>query len=355
MGIAHIALAVVVAASIGAGTTQVLGIELGELQAVPSSAPPYIFRLPIITPPYDPSALAAVTVRQPPDVISFVKRNVVELRLRALSDIELEVSQGGQTLNRLLLMSELQVARLRLEEAPTLPPPSARGKGRDRPLTEAMLVSSAAQEAADRTVLEHEMAGIRQEIQDLVGRVTPWEGHSAPPGALGEDIAAAVVPLLLGGLVIAGITALIMGYVMQHQRVHRERRRRRALTVSIRRLQDQLAAEVTTLPAMLPAPRSRVAHDAQAPVTVLQRLRVSHTTRQRLRLRALSGSGDATQERAVERIRQLAQTSQRVPSTPAELVEALAQLRHELMRLQGKGPTSATPHHRDAGPGPGSR
>jgi hypothetical protein len=352
MGIAHIALAVVVAASIGLGTTEVWAIELGPLQAVPSSALPYIFRLPIITPPHDASAHAAVTVRQPPDVTSFVKRNVVELRLHALSDIELEVSQGGQTLNRLLLKSELQVARLRLEEAPTLPPQSARAKGRERPLTEAMLLS-AAEEAADRTSLEHEMAGIRQEMQGLVGGVMSWAGSSSPAGAPGEDIAAAMVPLLVGGLVIAGITVLIMGYVMQHQTMYRERRRRRALTVSIQRLQDHVATEVPIVPVLLPAPRSRTVHEAPAPVTVLQRLRLSHTTRQRLRLRASSSRGDVTQERAVERIRQLAQTSQHVPSTPVELVEALARLRHELMRLQGKGPTSAAPHHPDDDSGPG--
>jgi hypothetical protein len=128
MGMAHIALVVVVVASIGGGAAQALAIELGELQAVPSNSPPYIFRLPLITPLHGPSASAAVTVRQPPDTLSFVKQHVVELRLRSLTDVELEVSYGGQTLNRLLPKSELQAA-VRAEMAPTrtrsLPPGEA--------------------------------------------------------------------------------------------------------------------------------------------------------------------------------------------------------------------------------------
>jgi hypothetical protein len=52
---------------------------------------------------------------------------------------------------------------------------------------------------------------------------------------------------------------------------------------------------------------------------------------------------DAAQEHDAERIRLVARTSQRVPSAPAELLEALVQLRGELMRLQGRPPTSATP------------
>ena len=73
-----------------------------------------------------------MTVRQPHDTLSFVKQHVVELRLRALADVELEVSYGGQTLNRLLPKSELQAARMRVEMAPAsnLVPPSQREKPR---------------------------------------------------------------------------------------------------------------------------------------------------------------------------------------------------------------------------------
>ena len=124
MGMAPIALVVV--ASISGGAAQVLAIELGELQAVPSNSPPYIFRLPLLTPLHGASAIATVTVRQPPDTLAFVKQHVVELRLRALTDVELEVSYGRQTLNRLLPKSELQAARMRVEMAPasnpSLPP-----------------------------------------------------------------------------------------------------------------------------------------------------------------------------------------------------------------------------------------
>ena len=137
----------VVVASIVGGAAQALAIEFGELHAVPSNSPPYIFRLPLITPLHGPSAVAAVTVRRPPDTLSFVKQHVVELRLRSLTDVELEVSYGGQTLNRLLPKSELQAARTRAEMAPTSSPSlPARAKGRDRPFAEALAVSQALRE-----------------------------------------------------------------------------------------------------------------------------------------------------------------------------------------------------------------
>lgn len=323
-------------AGVLAGTTQVLALEVGELQAVPSNSPPYIFRLPISTPPHGPSAIAAVTVRRPPDALSFVKRNVLELRLRALTDVELEVSQGGQTLNRLLLKSELQAARTRLEAAPTSHSPQpTRAKGRDPALAEATPLASASAGTPEHTLRERELDEIRREFQNLVGRVTPWQGLSPPAGSTGESSASMVFTLMLGGLFGAGITSLAIGYVMQRHAVAWARQRRRVLALSVRRRRDRLAAGVPILPAVQPAPWSRAPRAALAPAAVMGGVRPSQQTPRRSRL--------------------LARTSQRVPSAPADLVEALAQLRRELMRLQRRPPTSAIPENPEVRSGQASR
>jgi hypothetical protein len=352
MGLARLAPVLVVVASIFAGAAQGLAIELGELQAMPSNSPPYIFRLPLITPLPGPAASAAVTVRQPPDALAFVKQNVVELRLRSLTDIELEVSHGGQTLNRLLLKSELLVARTRLETVPASNPSQpARARGRDRPLPEASPLAPGSMGADDRTRLEREIEGIRQEIHRLVGQVAPWEGPASPSGAIGEGTVTPVMTLMLGGFFIAGITSLVTGYVLQRNVSNRQRRRRRALTLSIRRMQDQLAAGVPVLPAALPPLLSRAAREALEPVAVMQRVHVSRKTRRRVRIQASRAANDAAQEHDLEHIRRLARTSWRVPSAPADLLDALAQLRGDLMRLQGRPPTSAAANSPDAGSG----
>ena len=345
MGRAPIALAVLVVASICGGATPVLAIELGALQAVPSNSPPYIFRLPLIIPLHGPSAIGAVTVRQPPDALSFVKQHVVELRLHSLTDVELEVSYGEQTLNRLLPKSELQAARMRLEMAPASnPSPPARAKGRDRPFSETSSVAQVPEGAADRSRFERELEGIRQEIQRLVERVTPWDEISPPLGARSESAITAVLTPMLGGFFSVGVASLIMGYLKQRRARAREQRRRRALTLSIRRMRDQLAVRVPLLPALPPAPLSRAGNEALEPVTISRRVRVSQKRRRRFRVWVPSHTRDAAQAQDAERIRLVARTSQRVPSAPAELLEALAQLRGELMRLQGRPPTSATPN-----------
>lgn len=96
---------------------QGFAVSLGELQAIPGVSPPYIFRLAIHSRPDEPVDSPAVTVRQPSTALSLVKKNILELHLPSLADVELEVSHSGQTLNRLLLKSELQGARLRMEAA----------------------------------------------------------------------------------------------------------------------------------------------------------------------------------------------------------------------------------------------
>jgi hypothetical protein len=346
LGRAHIALALVAAASLSVGAAPALAIELGQLQAIPSNSPPYIFRLPIITPLHGPSAPAAVTVRQPPDVLSFVKQQVVELRLRSLTDIELEISLGGQTLNRLLLKSELQAARRRLDTMPAATPSQpASAKGWDRPLAEAIPLKPAPEAAPNRTLLERELAEIRQEIHSLVGRVTPWEGPPSPIEESGEGTHPAVPTLMLGGLLIASVAALVIGYLLQRKALARERRWRRALTLSIQRMQDQLGAGSPILPAVLPDASSRARQEALQPITVLRRVHVSQQTRRRFRVRASSDTPEAAQDHDAGPSGLPARTPQRMPAAPTELLEALAQLRGELMRLQGRPPTTVAPNH----------
>jgi hypothetical protein len=224
----------------------------------------------------------------------------------------------------------------------------ARAKGRDRPLPEASPLAPASKGADDRTRLEREVEGIRQEIHRLVGRVAPWEGPATPSGAIGGGTVTPVMALMLGGFFIAGITSLVTGYVLQRKVINRQRRRRRALTLAIRRMQDQLAAGVPVLPAALPPLLSRAAREALEPVAVMQRVRVSRKTRRRFRIRASRAAYDAAQEHDSEHIR-------RVPSAPADLLNALAQLRGELMRLQGRPPTSAAANSPDAESGWTSR
>ena len=89
-------------------------LELGDLQAVPSSHPPYVFHLLIRGSSGDGPDWSSVTVRRPGDVLCLVKNQTVELRLQHLTDVELEISAGGQLLNRLFLKGELQTAQARL-------------------------------------------------------------------------------------------------------------------------------------------------------------------------------------------------------------------------------------------------
>ena len=355
IGMAHIALAVVVAGIVG-GASQVVAIELGEVHAVQSNSPPYIFRLPLLTPLHGPAASAAVTVRQPPDTLAFVKQHVVEFRLRSLSDVELEVSYGGQTLNRLLLKSELQAARIRMNMAPASNPSLlARGKGRDRPYTEAMPMAQALSGASDRSLIEREIEGIRQEIHSLVEGVAPWEGSLSPVGARAGGTSMAVLTLMLAGFCIVGVTSLITGCIMQRRALERQRRRRQALTLSIRRMRAQLATGRPILPALPPASPSRVTHHVLAPVPIMRRVRVTQKTRRWFRVWAPSNTRNHAPEHDAEPVRLPARTSQRVPAAPTELLDALAQLRGELTRLQARSNTFPTPHHVEAKSTPTSR
>jgi hypothetical protein len=342
MGMRHLARAVIAVAGMCMLVEQGLTVELGELQAVPGGDPPFIFRLTIFPPSLRSSDIPAVTVRQPHDALTLVKSNHLELRLRSLSDVELEVKQGGQTLNRLLPKSELRAARTRLEaaEAPYRPQ-STRAKDHESPPAEARPPTAAAAGAADRALLEREIQEIRREIQNLVGGVTRWQDPS-PPAWHGEEPDAIAVPaLMLWGLLIAGMASLVTGYLMQRRAVSRERQQRRGLVVSRRGPRGQLALAAAGLQAVQPAQRPQSRPGALVPVTVLRHVRVSQRTRRRIRVWGSSGTRDAVRSGAAEHSRVAARVSRSKSSAPAEIIEALGHLRRELISLQQKQATSA--------------
>ena len=342
MGVKHLALAVILGASMLLLAIPVMAIELGALQAVPSNYPPYVFRLTIVSSPRGSSDIPAVTVRQPRDALSFVKNNLLELRLPSLTDVELEVNQGGQTFNRLLLRSELQAARARLETT-TAPmrPQTTKAKGRQSPAAEDGPLTPATEEPADRALFDREMQAIRQEIQNLVGRVTPWEGLSPPAWPAGAHAAAPLVMLTLWGVVIAGVASLFTGYLMQRRAVARQRRR--LLAASTERPRGQLMAEGATRHLGQRAQLSAGQLGALQPVAVRRRVRVSQKTWRRIHLRPPHDTPDVTGERAAPHTQVVARISHIQPSAPAEVVEALGHLRRELISRQRRAAQGQQP------------
>jgi hypothetical protein len=348
MGVKHVVFVVMALTSLVASVTPTIALELGELQAVPGNYPPYVFHLTIIFSVYEPSDIPAVTVRQPRDVLSLVTNNLLELRLPSLTDVELEVHQGGQTLNRLLLKSELQRARARLETANR----AARhqpvvAKDRQAPVAEARPLTSAAGAALDQTLLEHEMQEIRQTMQTLVGRVTPWEGLSTPrwPDEK-RDIAPGLTRTLWGGVSI-GLALLFIGYIIRRQTS--DHQQRQILAASIRRLQGQLMSAERTRQSSQGAQLSEYQPEALRPVSVKRRVRVSQNTRRRIRVRTSRGSYEAIQARAAGPTQIIAQLSQTRRFTPAEVVEALGHLRRELISLQRRLPHASSPQSSPVG------
>jgi hypothetical protein len=415
MGVKHTALVVVVVASLLAVAAPVFTLELGELQAVPGNHPPYLFRLAIASSPFGSADPPAVTVRRPHDALSLAKHNRLELRLHSLTDVELEVSQGGQTVNRLLLKSELQTARARLDATTAWQRyQAARAKGAARPHLTALLdtayhthqtwgqfdpaaarqplaqieqerlrvlaaggsrpepivqeaparapsvaepkpLAPAMAGAPDPAMLEGEMQGIREEIRSLMGGVSPWEGPSTPAWHIGEGSATLVLTLVLGGLCLAGVTSLCTGYLLQRSTLERERQRRRVLAASLRRVHAELTSGTSTLPMAQRVQLAGDRHDGLEPVTVVRHVRVSQKTRRRVRVGASSATPTAMPDRAAEHSQVVARLSPTGPSASAELAEVLGNLRRELMHLQRLLPTSTAPDSPDAGPGQAAR
>ncbi len=346
MGVKHIALVVMALANLLSSAPQAVALELGELQAVTGNYPPYVFRLIIISSQHGPTDIPAVTVRQPRDVLSLVKHNGLELRLPALADVELEIHQGGQTLNRLLLKSELVAARARLEIATTaVRHQPVVAKDRQAPAVEARPLTSAAVGPLDQALLEHEMQQIRQTIQTLVGRVTPWEGLLTPAWTDEERAVAPVFTLTLWGGLSIGLASLFIGYMLRRQTI--DHQQRHLLEASIRRLRGQLMSGELTRRSSPRAQLSRYQPEALGSVTVKRHVRLLQKTRRRLRVRTSRHSYEAIQAGTVGQSQISARLSQTKPLAPAEVVEALGHLRRELINLQCQLPhlsSSESPH-----------
>ncbi len=409
MGVRHVAVAVLLIASVVMASGRAVAVTLGELQAVPSTPPLYVFRLAILAAPDGSIDTPAVTVRQPRDALSLVKNHTLELRLRSLTDVELEVSYGGQTLNRLLMKSELLGARARLDaatswsryqaakaaDAPRLQlrvlldtayqthrawgqfdpvaarqplaqltqerllflaadvrqavPVSQEGSPRDGGLPEGQLPSPRTDGTAERAMLEREVSVVREEMRDLMARVTPWAEVETSARPLHGHEATPLVALVLGGVCIAGLTSLFTGYLIQ-RRLSAQAQRRRRTFAAIRRA----TAELTAGTGLLPTGRNPLAAGRPAPsppAAVVRHLRVSHKTRRRVRIHASPDNRDATPPRLAEPIRAVARLSHPRASTPAELIEALGNLRQDMLNLQHWLTTSSPSEHTDAGRG----
>jgi hypothetical protein len=385
-------------------------ISLGEPQAVRSSAPPYIFRLPLTFQPRHHGETAAVTVRSPADALSFIKRNILELRLQRLTDVEIEISHAGQTLNRLLLKTELHRARARLE-ATTAWKTYQAAKARDqsttrlaalletalethhvwarldpvaarRPLaliaqerttilptqsqhTEAFPVQktpmheetpppTTAIPAVNATVLEQELRVIRAEIQTLVGHVLPWD-HEVPEVPLvGPLSVTSALALLLGGLVMAGTASLVTGYLMQHRALERERQRRRLFAAAIRRARQALPPSSLALSRVDSSPLPGPLGPARK--SRVRHVHVSHSTRRRFqRWKHVDRGGMAHESSLEEQTRFVAQIAQVRGTASAELLTALGNLRHELISLRLMFPVAANPEGTEANSADASR
>jgi hypothetical protein len=393
MRVKHLVLAIMLSASGVAVPGMAVALTLGELRASPRHPPPYVFRLPILAAPHGSSDTPAVTVRRPQDALSFVKNNTLELQLRALTDVELEVSHGGQTLNRLLVKHELQGARASLEAAMAwehYQTAKAKGSPHSRlaalldtayrshqawirfdpaaardPLAQVAqerlhllaasprLADPVSQEAAlrghqpsaeqapeagtddalERTLLEREMGLIREEIHRFMLQVTPWPATETSPRPPHRDKATALVPLLLGGMLIAGLTSFFTGYMVQRWVAdHARRRRLFVAAVGLKRTAHSAgtsrlgAGQVAQLLAQRPVPRQRAA--------VVKRLRVSHKVTRRVRFHPGHAAQGSRPPQVVGPAAAVAPLPPPGASAPAELGEALENLRQALLQLR---------------------
>jgi hypothetical protein len=383
-------------------------VTLGELQAIPSIPPHYVFRLAILTNPHESPDPPAVTVRHPHTALSLVKQNVLELRLRSLTEVEFEVSHGGQTLNRLLTKRELQGAHARLEAAaawshyqaanadqaphqqmaalldaayqahqtwrqfdPTAAQqalaqvlkerqrlPMVSTKPADsvvpgssplaRPLPAGHLPDSGADDLSKRATVEREMRAIREEMTNLTSRVTPWDDVRAPAFFPHGREARSLRWLFLGGALLVGLTSFLAGVALQRRSSAQAMQRRRVRLATERRGRQALMA---SNPRHALGEWHRPAGAMQAvrrPTAVIKRLRVSQRTTQRIRLRRPSSPRKRTPRQLVRRIEISHRSLPARPLTPAALIEALEHLRYDLMNRQRLVPPSDLPEYVDA-------
>jgi hypothetical protein len=400
MGVRQIMCATLLAAvTVTAPRSACAAISIGEPQAMRSSAAPYVFRVPLAFQPQDPGETAAVTVHSPADAVALVRTNMLELRLRRLTDVEIEVSYAGQTLNRLVLVTELQRARAPLEATTAwkryqaakagdqsttrlaalldtalalhhawarLDPAAAQQslalvsqeQAALRPASRQQAAASPVQEpapqaatpAVEATPLDDAWRALRAELQMLVRGVPLWnhEVSEVPLVASRTDLVA--LTMLLGGLWLVGMVWLVRAYLRQRRALARERQRRRLLSAALRSARQALPPSALALPKGAPAVAPGPHRTRLKSVAVVRRLQVSHSTRRQLQRRPPSArQGTARPPSLPEQTRVAAHLAWAGVPAPEEPLAALKSLRHELISLQLRLPASQDPADSDAG------
>ncbi len=230
------ALAVALLAAIVAGTGRAhsqSSLELGALRAVPSRGPALVFQLPFISQAHAPLGMPTVVIRRPSNALFFVANKTLELRLLELADVELEVSHAGQTVNRLLLKTELETARARMLSSIKRDRDQAAKTGDGKSLGPAR---------SSMAALERQMVGLRGEIQQLVDHVATLADMAKRAGVehhREQWTSSWVLAVMLGGLLVAGLASLLTSHVM----------RLRGLAAVIERVRDALlTARLIPLP-----------------------------------------------------------------------------------------------------------
>jgi hypothetical protein len=215
--------------------------------------------------------MPTVVVRRPSNVLFFVANSTLELRMFELADVELEVSHAGQTVNRLLLKTELQAARVRMLS----------GIRRDRDqAAKTGGIRGAGPPRSSMDTLEREMKGIRGEIQELVDHVATLADELKRAGVErhGEQWPLSwILAVMLGGLLVAGLASLITGYAM----------RRHGLGAALDRVRDALPTARPGLPAALLAEPGALERGAprDPPTARVRHVQVSYKASRRVYLK----------------------------------------------------------------------
>jgi hypothetical protein len=392
----------------GAGSASA-AISLGEPQAMSSSASLYIFRLPLAFQPPDHGDTAAITVHSPADARLFVKPKMLELHLPRLTDVEIEVTQAGQTLNRLVLKTELQRLHARLEASTAWKRYQA-AKARNHPQTRlaalletaltahhawarfdplaasqplalvdqerATLLPADGHQAAtalveDSTIpaepppatsapavvdtagLEAEMELIRAQMQSLVRDVLPWEPEAPNVHVPGPLAISTAMALILGGLLWTGMASLVTGYCVHRRALDRERQRRRLFAAAIQRARQALPSSSLALAHVASPPLPGIPRTGLPSMAVVGHLSVRRRTRRRLHIRRHGDWRGQQDDLSAEELAQLMpQMMQAMGMAPSELLATVASLRHELSNLRLTLAATTNPDEHQAGSPP---
>lgn len=314
-----IALALVAAIVSGAARAQSqASLELGDVRAVPSRGAALVFQLPIMRPAHSPLGTPTVVVRRPGTVLWFVANNTLELHLLELADVELEVSHGGQTVNRLLLKTELQAARARMLS----------GTRRDHDQTaKAPGIENAGLLRSSIAVLQQEMAGMRGEIQQVADHVATLASLSERAGAerLHEPRTFSwILVASLGGLLVAGLASLLTGYAMW----------RRGLAAAMGSMGKALPT-ASGSPLAIPSAQSRAREERvqlEAPSVRLRQVRLSYKAWKQVAMQSVHDQGSSAHDTAFKRVKAVLAHSPLATTSDREAM--LANLWQELISAQ---------------------